>query len=157
MNDILILTRYPYSDKKVLDRWNDLGNRIDVAPSESFDYHFFKYVFLPQPEKVLKWVYDNRDYKSMALIRPLGFYYTYTPQSRKIIDEAIARLGNPEMQAYYKEMTEQWISFEVNFKPNLQDDSVTDTLYLEVDGATNKISKIDTARRPRSHDEPASE
>lgn len=157
MNDILTLTRYPYSDKKVLDRWNDLGNRIDVAPSESFDYHFFKYVFLPQPEKVLKWVYDNRDYKSMTLIRSIGFYYTYTPQSRKIIDEAIARLGNLKMQAYYKEMTEQWISFEVNFKPNLQDDSVTDTLYLEVDGATNKISKIENARRPRSHDEPASE
>ncbi len=109
MNDILSLTRYPYSDKKVLDRWDDLG-KVDAAPSESFDYHFFKFVFLPQPEKVLKWVYNNRDYKSMTLTRPLGFYYTYTPQSRKIIDEAIARLDNPAMQAYYKEMTELWIS-----------------------------------------------
>ncbi len=109
MNDILSLTRYPYSDKKVLDRWDDLG-KVDAAPSESFDYHFFKFVFLPQPEKVLKWVYNNRDYKSMILTRPLGFYYTYTPQSRKIIDEAIARLDNPAMQAYYKEMTELWIS-----------------------------------------------
>ena len=109
MNDILSLTRYPYSDKKVLDRWDDLG-KVDAAPSESFDYHFFKYVFLPQPEKVLKWVYNNRDYKSMILTRPLGFYYTYTPQSRKIIDEAIARLDNPAMQAYYKEMTELWIT-----------------------------------------------
>lgn len=88
MNDMLSLTRYPYSDNKVLDRWNDLGNRVDAASYESFVYHFFKYVFLPQPEKVLKWVYDNRDYKSMTLTRPLGFYYTYTPQSRKIIDEA---------------------------------------------------------------------
>ena len=39
MNDILSLTRYPYSDKKVLDRWDDLG-KVDAAPSESFDYHF---------------------------------------------------------------------------------------------------------------------
>ena len=115
MNDMLSLTRYPYSDNKVLDRWDDLGNRVDAASSESFVYHFFKYVFfkyvfLPQPEKVLKWVYDNRDNKSMTLTRPLGFYYTYTPQSRKIIDEAIARLDNPGMQAYYKEMTELWIT-----------------------------------------------
>ncbi len=110
MNEILSLTRYPYSDKHVLDRWNDLGNRVDAASYESFVYHFFKYVFLPQPEKVLKWVYDNRDYKSMTLTRPLGFYYTYTPQSRKIIDEAIARLDNPAMQTYYKEMTELWVS-----------------------------------------------
>ena len=102
MNDMLSLTRYPYSDNKVLDRWNDLGNRVDAASYESFVYHFFKYVFLPQPEKVMKWVYNNREYKSMTLTRPLGFYYTYTPQSRKIIDKAIARLDNPAMQAYYK-------------------------------------------------------
>ena len=113
-NDILTLTRYPYSDKKVLDRWDDLCNRFDAAPSESFDYHFFKYVFMPQPEKVLKWVYDNRDNKSLTLTRPLGFYYGYTPQSRKIIDDAIARLNNPAMQAYYKEMTELWISYRQN-------------------------------------------
>ncbi|GFI66785.1 hypothetical protein [Muribaculum intestinale] len=110
MNDMLSLTRYPYSDNKVLDRWDDLGNRVDAASSESFVDHFFKYVFLPQPEKVLKWIYNNRDYKSMTLTRPLGFYYTYTPQSRKIIDEAIARLDNPAMQTYYTEMTELWIS-----------------------------------------------
>ncbi|WP_279167693.1 hypothetical protein, partial [Muribaculum intestinale] len=107
---MLSLTRYPYSDNKVLDRWDDLGNRVDAASSESFVDHFFKYVFLPQPEKVLKWIYNNRDYKSMTLTRPLGFYYTYTPQSRKIIDEAIARLDNPAMQTYYTEMTELWIS-----------------------------------------------
>ena len=110
MNAILSLSRYPYSDNKVLDRWNELGNMVDAASVESFDYHFFKYVFLPQPEKVLKWVYNNHDNKSMTLTRPLGFYYTYTPQSRKIIDEAIARLDNPAMQAYYKEMTELWIT-----------------------------------------------
>ena len=110
MNDMLSLSRYPYSDNKVLDQWNELGNMVDAASSESFVDHFFKYVFLPQPEKVLKWVYDNRDYKSLSLTMPLGFYYTYTPQSRKIIDEAIARLDNPAMQAYYKEMTELWIT-----------------------------------------------
>lgn len=110
MNDMLSLTRYPYSDNKVLGRWNELGKMVDATSSESFVYHFFKYVFLPQPEKVLKWIYNNRDYKSMTLTRPLGFYYTYTPQSRKIIDEAIARLDNPAMQTYYTEMTELWIS-----------------------------------------------
>ena len=110
MNDMLSLSRYPYSDNKVLDQWNELGNMVDAASSESFVDHFFKYVFLPQPEKVLKWIYNNRDYKSMTLTRPLGFYYTYTPQSRKIIDEAIARLDNPAMQTYYTEMTELWIS-----------------------------------------------
>ena len=110
MNAILSLSRYPYSDNKVLDRWNELGNMVDAASYESFVYHFFKYVFLPQPEKVLKWVYNNRDNKSLSLTMPLGFYYTYTPQSRKIIDEAIARLDNPAMQAYYKEMTELWIT-----------------------------------------------
>ena len=114
MNDMLSLTRYPYSDNKVLDRWDDLGKRVDAASSESFVYPFFKYVFLPQPEKVLKWVYNNRDYKSLSLTMPLGFYYTYTPQSRKIIDEAIARLDNPAMQAYYKEMTELWITYGQN-------------------------------------------
>ncbi len=110
MNDMLSLTRYPYSDNKVLDRWDDLGNRVDAAPSESFDYYFFKYVFMPQPEKALKWVYDNRDNKSLTLTRPLGFYYRYTPQYRKLIDDAIARLNKPAMQAYYKEMTELWIT-----------------------------------------------
>lgn len=110
MNDILSLTRYPYSDNKVLDQWNELGNMVDAALAKSFVYHFFKYVFLPQPEKVLKWVYNNRDYKSMTLTGPLGFYYTYNTQCRKIIDEAIARLDNPAMQAYYKEMTELWMT-----------------------------------------------
>ena len=110
MNNMLSLTRYPYSDNKVLDQWNELGNMVDAALAKSFVYHFFKYVFLPQPEKILKWVYNNRDYKSMTLTRPLGFYYTYNTQSRKIIDEAIARLDNPAMQAYYKEMTELWIT-----------------------------------------------
>ena len=110
MNAILSLSRYPYSDNKVLDQWNELGNMVNAASYESFVYHFFKYVFLPQPEKVLKWVYNNRDNKSLSLTMPLGFYYTYTPQSRKIIDEAIARLDNPAMQAYYKEMTELWIT-----------------------------------------------
>lgn len=38
-------------------------------------------------------------------------------------------------------------SFEVKFKPNHKDDNVTDILYMEVDGATNKISKIETGGR----------
>ncbi len=65
---------------------------------------------MPQPEKVLKWVYDNRDYKSLSLTMPLGFYYRYTPQSRKIIDEAIARFDTTAIQTYYTEMTELWIT-----------------------------------------------
>lgn len=35
-------------------------------------------------------------------------------------------------------------SFEVKFKPNPKDDNVTDILYMEVDGSTNKIIKINS-------------
>ena len=38
-------------------------------------------------------------------------------------------------------------SFEVKFKPNPNDDNVTDILYMEVDGSTNKIIKIDSGER----------
>lgn len=38
-------------------------------------------------------------------------------------------------------------SFEVQFKPKPNDDNVTDILYMEVDGATNKISKIEAGER----------
>lgn len=38
-------------------------------------------------------------------------------------------------------------SFEVKFKPNPNDDNVTDFLYMEVDGSTNKIIKIDSGER----------
>lgn len=38
-------------------------------------------------------------------------------------------------------------SFEVKFKPNPNDDNVTDFLYMEVDGSTNKIIKIETNER----------
>lgn len=38
-------------------------------------------------------------------------------------------------------------SFEVKLKPYPKDDNVTDILYMEVDGATNKISKIETVGR----------
>ena len=38
-------------------------------------------------------------------------------------------------------------SFEVKFKPNPNDDNVTDFLYMEVDGSTNKIIKIGAHER----------
>lgn len=38
-------------------------------------------------------------------------------------------------------------SFEVKFKPNPNDDNVTDILYMEVDGSTNKIIKIEANER----------
>lgn len=38
-------------------------------------------------------------------------------------------------------------SFEVKFKPKPNDDNVTDILYMEVDGSTNKIIKIDSGER----------
>ena len=38
-------------------------------------------------------------------------------------------------------------SFEVKFKPKPNDDNVTDILYLEVDGSTNKIIKIGAHER----------
>lgn len=107
---IQTLTHYPYSDESVLDKWDSLGNSVDGATAESFIFNFFNYVFMPQPEKVLKYIYENREYKSLSLTMPLGFYYTYTPQSRKNIDAAIARLDNPAMLAYYREMTELWLS-----------------------------------------------
>lgn len=38
-------------------------------------------------------------------------------------------------------------SFEVKFKPKPNDDDVTDILYMEVEGSTNKIIKIDSGER----------
>ncbi len=38
-------------------------------------------------------------------------------------------------------------SFEVKFKPKPNDDNVTDILYMEVDGSTNKIIKIGAIER----------
>ncbi len=38
-------------------------------------------------------------------------------------------------------------SFEVKFKPNPNDDNVTDILYMEVDETTNKISNIEPGER----------
>jgi len=38
-------------------------------------------------------------------------------------------------------------SFEVKFKPNPNDDNVADILYMEVDGSTNKIIKINSGER----------
>ena len=38
-------------------------------------------------------------------------------------------------------------SFEVKFKPNPNDDNVTDILYMEIDGSTNKIIKINSGER----------
>lgn len=105
---IQTLSRHPYSDETVLVKWNSLGNEVDAAVAESFVLHFFNYVFIPQPEKVLKYVYENRDNKSLTLTRPLGFYYTYSPQTRKVIDTAIAKLDSPAMRKYYKEITELW-------------------------------------------------
>ena len=38
-------------------------------------------------------------------------------------------------------------SYEVKFKPNPKDNNVTDILYMEVDGSTNKIIKINSGER----------
>lgn len=38
-------------------------------------------------------------------------------------------------------------SFKVKFKPKPNDDDVTDILYMEVEGSTNKIIKIDSGER----------
>ena len=110
MGQILALSRYPYSDETVLEKWNSLGNIVDGAPAETFAYYFFNYVFMPQPEKVLRYVYENRGDKCLSLTMPLIFYYTNCPQSRKIIDTAIAKLDSTAMREYYKGMTELWVS-----------------------------------------------
>ena len=104
IDDIMILSNYPYADEKVLGLWNDLGNKVDGALAESFEYRFFEYVFVPRPEKVLRWLYDNRDSKSQNLMMLLEFEYTNSPQSREFIDAVIARLDNADMRAYFKEM-----------------------------------------------------
>ena len=111
---IQTLTHYPYSDETVLEKWDSLGNEVDAAVAESFVFHFFNYVFKPQPEKVLRYLYENRDNKSLSLTMPLGFYYTYSPQTRKVIDTAIAKLDSPVMCKFYKEMTALWISYANN-------------------------------------------
>lgn len=111
---IQTLSRYPYSDETVLEKWDTLGVFVDGSVAESFVFHFFNYVFMPQPEKVLRYVYENRDYKSLSLTMPLGFYYTYSSQTRKVIDTAIAKLDSPAMRKYYKEMTELWVSYTNN-------------------------------------------
>lgn len=111
---IQTLTRYPYSDETVLEKWDSLGVFVDGSVAESFVFHFFNYVFMPQPEKILRYVYENRDNKSLSLTMPLGFYYTYSPQTRKVIDTAIAKLDSPEMRKYYKEMTALWVSYANN-------------------------------------------
>lgn len=106
---IQTLARYPYSDETVLEKWDSLGNIVDGAPAETFADYFFNYVFMPQPEKVLRYIYENRGDKSLSLTMPLLFYYTNSPQSRKVIDTAIANLDSPAMREYYKEMTELWV------------------------------------------------
>lgn len=111
---IQTFTRYPYSDENVLEKWDSLGVFVDGSVAEFFVFHFFNYVFMPQPEKVLRYVYENRDNKSLSLTRPLGFYYTYSPQTHKVIDTAIAKLDSPAMRKYYKEMTELWVSYGNN-------------------------------------------
>ena len=109
---IQTLTHYPYSDESVLEKWDSLGKEVDAAVAESFVFHFFNYVFMPQPEKVLRYVYENRDNKSLTLTMPLGFYYTSTPQNRKVIDTAIAKLDSHTMRKYYKELTELWLIYK---------------------------------------------
>ena len=63
---IQTLTHYPYSDETILEKWDSLGNEVDAAVAESFVFHFFNYVFMPQPEKVLRYVYDCLLYTSDA-------------------------------------------------------------------------------------------
>ena len=104
IDDMQTLAMYPYSDEKVLDKWNDLGNQVDGALAESFESCFFEYVFILRPEKVLRWLYDNRGNNSQNLMMPLEFEYTNSPQNRQLIDAAIAKLDNPDMRAYFNEV-----------------------------------------------------
>ena len=47
----------------------------------------------------------------------------------------------------FTELPLEKYSFEVKFKPKPNDDNVTDILYMEVDGSTNKIIKIEAIGR----------
>lgn len=103
-----VLRSYPFSDDSVLEKWDDIGKKVDGIMAEGFDLNVFEYVFLPRPEKVLKWIYDNRDTKSDRLLSSLNFYYTEVDESRKDIEGAIAKLDNPVIRAYFEALTESW-------------------------------------------------
>ncbi|MDE7385736.1 MAG: hypothetical protein K2N28_01210 [Muribaculaceae bacterium] len=108
MDEIYTLNLYSFSDEKALERWNIIGKKADGAPAESVEYYFFIYVFKPQPQRVLKWLYDNRDDESITLPMHLEFEYTQDPQSREIIDNAIAQIDDKAMRAYFKALTAEW-------------------------------------------------
>lgn len=108
-DEMIMLIRYPYSDETALERWNELGTRVDGAPAESFCYYFYKYVFVPQPQKVLRWIYDNRDLESPFLPMAIEDYYPYYKESKVFVDSEIAKLDNTAMRDYYKELKTRWV------------------------------------------------
>lgn len=110
MRKIRILTSFPYSDESVLEVWDSLGNEVDGYVAESFEGDFFNYVFRTNPQKVLRYIYENRDNESLSLTMPLRFNYTNFSETRKVIDTAISKVDNLEMVKYFNDMTQLWIS-----------------------------------------------
>lgn len=105
---------HPYSDNNVLDQWNELGNETysyidnDSTYFEIFLDTFYNYVFKLTPQRVLSWIYENRDIKSLSLTNPLGYHYRYVPKAKDEIDKAINDIDNSQMREYYKELVESW-------------------------------------------------
>lgn len=101
---------HPYSDIEVLDQWNDLGNETysDYSHFEVFLDTFYDYVFKLTPKRVLNWIYENRDIKSLSLTAPLGYHYRNDTKAKVEIDKAINDLDNSQMREYYKELVELW-------------------------------------------------
>lgn len=108
------LLLHPYSDSNVLDLWNELGNETysysenDITYFEIFLDTFYNYVFKLTPQRVLNWIYKNRDIKSLSLTAPLGFHYRNVPKAKDEIDKAINGIDNSQMREYYKELVELW-------------------------------------------------
>lgn len=105
---------HPYSDSNVLDLWNELGNETysysdnDITYFEIFLDTFYNYVFKLTPQRVLSWIYENRNIKSLSLTNPLGYHYRYVSKSKDEIDNAINGIDNSQMREYYKELVELW-------------------------------------------------
>lgn len=105
---------HPYSDSNVLDLWNELMNETYSYIDNDFMYFeiflgtFYNYVFKLTPQRVLSWIYENRDIKSLSLTAPLGFHYRNVPKAKYEIDKALNDIDNAQMREYYKEPVEPW-------------------------------------------------
>lgn len=103
-----ILLSLPYSDNTKFERWNALAMKTDGAPSETLCYDVFYFVFMPQPEQTLAWIFQNRKLKDMMLEIAFCDYYTETAQIKAGVDACISKLKTPAMRNYFKQASKHW-------------------------------------------------